>query len=96
MKKLLLAGAMAAGLAAPAFAQSAVTNQPENVQYSYGAPRMEAQNVMRDPAAPPMAVPGVPGAVNSELASQQAYQAGLGNPRDWKASNPNNYQSPGG
>jgi hypothetical protein len=94
MKKLLLAGAMAAGLAAPAFAQSAVTNQPENVQY--GAPTMEAQNVMRDPAAPQVAVPGVPGAVNSNLASQQAYQAGLGNPRDWKASNPNNYQSPGG
>ncbi len=91
MKKLLLAGAMAAGLAAPAFAQSAVTNRPENVQYS--APTMEAQNVMREPVAPQ---PAVPGAVNSDLASQQAYQAGLGNPRDWKASNPNNYSWPGG
>lgn len=91
MKKLLLAGAMAAGLAAPAFAQSATTYQPENGQYS--APTMEAQNVLRDPPASQL---GVPGAVNSDLASEQAYQAGLGNPRNWKASNPNNYQSPGG
>ena len=67
MKKLLLAGAMAAGFAAPAFAQSAVTDQPDNVQYS--APTMEAQNVMRAPAA---SQPAAPGAVNSDLASQQA------------------------
>jgi hypothetical protein len=92
MKKLLLAGAMAAGLAAPAFAQSAVTNQYDNGQYS--APTMEAQNVMRAPMVPLAAA--VPGAINSDLASQQAYQAGLGNPHDWPASNPNNYDSPGG
>jgi hypothetical protein len=94
MKKLLLAGAMAAGLAAPAFAQSAVTSQPENVQYS--APTVEAQNVPNVMSAPMAPQLGIPGAVNSNLASQQAYEAGLGNPRDWKASNPNNYQSPGG
>jgi len=100
MNKLLLAAAMAAGLAAPAFAQTAATGAPGHT------PSVEAQN-----AAPGGAVAtgaaawtgaaaesqlGVPGAVNSQLGARQAYQAGLGNPRDWQVSNPNNFAIPGG
>ncbi|HTW72111.1 MAG TPA: hypothetical protein VME47_19660 [Acetobacteraceae bacterium] len=99
MHKLLLAAAMAAGLAAPAFAQSAATSQPGSDQS--GTPSVQAQNVPLD--APAVAAPsaaaeqlGVPGPANSRLGADQAYQAGLGNPHDWKVSNPNNFDISGG
>jgi hypothetical protein len=53
----------------------------------------DLQNVVRDP---PAAQLDVPGGIDSDLASQPAYQAGLGDLHDWKASNPFNYDVPGG
>jgi len=94
MKKLLIAAAMAAGMAAPAFAQTAASGAAAN------PPAVEAQNVAPGaPAAigaPMQSQLGVPGEANSQLAAQQAYDATVANPRDWTLSNPNNFDTPGG
>ena len=92
MKKLLLAAAMGVGLVAPAFAQSAATNQPGT--YRYSAPSVEARNVL--PGAPAAQFTAGPGDANSWLAAQQSYRPILSSPRDWTASNPYNYESAGG
>ena len=89
MKKLLLAVAMAAGLAAPAFAQSAATNQPGT--YQHGAPSVEARNFT--PVAPTSQMTVAPDPFSSNPASQQTYDAGMSNPSHWKASNPFNWET---
>lgn len=92
MKKLLLAVAMGAGFAAPAFAQSAATNQPE--RYHNSAPSVQARNVMQYGTVPQPSINS--GTYSSDLAAQQAYQDSTSDPRNWKASNPFNYNVPGG
>ncbi len=92
MKKLLLAAAMAAGLAAPALAQSAATDQPGTD--SYGTPSVVARNFT--PGAPVSRITTSTGSFSGNLAAQQAYQASTSNPRDWTPSNPFNYDTPGG
>lgn len=57
MKRLLRAAATGAGPAAPALAQPATTYQPGTGQY--GAPSVQASNVMPEATAPQTtAVPG--------------------------------------
>ncbi|HUB46603.1 MAG TPA: hypothetical protein VMB73_16615 [Acetobacteraceae bacterium] len=96
MQKLLLAAAMAAGLAAPAFAQSAATDQTVYDPFSTGS--VEVPDDPPSPVAPTAAAADreVPGSLNSGLGSEQSFEAGLGKPRDWTVSNPNNFNTPGG
>lgn len=84
MKRLLLALAMGAGLAAPAFAHTAATGQVEI--FHCGAPSVEARTFM--PIAPVSRITAAPDTFNSDVASRQAYDAGVGDPIPWKASNP--------
>jgi len=90
MKKLLLTSTMVAGLAAPAFAQSAATDQPGPCQC--GAPFVEARTFM--PVAPSSQMTTAPDTFSSNPASQPAF--GLSDPSDWKASNPWTYETAGG
>ena len=92
MKRLLLALAVGASLAAPAFAQSGATD--EAWTYQSGAPSVEARNFK--PVAPASKMTGALDTFSSNPASQQAYDAGVSNPSHWKASNAWDYGTPGG
>jgi hypothetical protein len=83
MKRLLLAFAMGASLAAPAFAQTAATGQAEIFHCS--APSVAARTFM--PVAPVSRITAAPDTFNSDVASRQAHDAGAGDPIPWKASN---------
>jgi len=84
MKKLFLALAIGAGLAAPAGAQSAATGQPGTCQY--GVPSLEAR--IFTPVAPTSQMTGAPDTFSSDFASQQAYDASVSNPSHWKSFQP--------
>ena len=92
MKKLLLAVALATGIATPVFAQRAATDQPGT--YQYGGPSVEARNFK--PVAPASKMTGALDTFSSNPASRQAYDAGVSNPSPWKASNAWDYGTPGG
>jgi hypothetical protein len=92
MKKLLLAVAMVAGLAAPAFAQSAATDPPGT--YPYGPPSVEARTFT--PVAPASQMTTAPDTFSANPASQQAYGSSVSDPIQWKASKPWNYGTTGG
>lgn len=96
MQKLFLAAAMAAGLAAPAFAQPATTNQ--TVYDPFSSASVEVPNDPPSPVAPTAAAADqeVQGSLNSDLGAEQSFEAGLGKPHDWTVSNPNNFNTPGG
>jgi hypothetical protein len=96
MHKLLLAAAMSAGLVAPAFAQSAATDQ--TVYDPFSTASVPVPNDPPSPVAPTAAAADqeVPGSLNSDLGAEQSYEAGLGRPHDWTVSNPNNFNTPGG
>ena len=92
MKQLLLALAMGAGLVAPAFAQSAATDQSGT--YEYGTPSVEAR--IFTPVAPASQMTTAPDTFSSDLASQPAYDSRVNNPSHWKPSTPWNYEAAGG
>jgi len=92
MKKLVLALAIGAGLAVPAFAQSVATGEPRT--YQYGAPSVDAP--IFTPVAPASQMTATPDTFSPDLASQQAYDASVSNPSHWTAFEPAEPRDGGG
>jgi len=84
MKRLFLALAVGAGLAAPACAQSTAPGQPET--YRGGASSLGARTFT--PVAPASQMTAAPDTFSPDLASQEAYDAGVSDSSHWTQFEP--------